>query len=146
MPERRRTLTPLESELRATEDVAPAAPELRTRFERRFRRRRRQPTTLVGALLHGVLRLAVAVAVASGIALLLDDWLHRSAALGFYIVGAALLAVAFGTSTGLGRAATWQAYSYGAETQARRLNLGVAYILAGALVLGIAVAIEAAGG
>jgi hypothetical protein len=146
VPERRRTtLTPLESELRARETVAPATPGLVTRFRRRFRRKRPRPTTLAGAVLHGLVRLGLAVAVASGIALLLDHLLHRSTALGFYIVGAALLAVAFGTSTGLGRAAAWQAYTYGTDTQARRFNLGVAYVVAGAVVIAIAVAIEAAG-
>ena len=144
MPERRRaTLTPLESELRATSDLAPATPGFAARFRRRLRRGRATPTTLPGAVLHGLARLAVAVAVASGIALLVDHWLHRTVALGFYIVGAALLAVAFGTTSGTGRGASWQTVSYGSDERARRLNLGVAYIIAGGLVLAIGVALEA---
>ena len=145
MPERRRsTLTPLESELRAGDGrIAPATPGLVTRIRRRFHLERRRPTTLAGAIVQGLVRLAIAVGLASGIALLADHWLHRSTALGFYIVGAALLAVAFSTSAGMsGRMGGWYLY-HGAEGRERRFNLGVAYIGAGALVIGIAVAIEA---
>jgi hypothetical protein len=85
----------------------------------------------------------LAVAIASGVALLVDHWFHRSLALGFYIVGAALLAVAFSTSAGMSaRMGGWYSY-HGAAGRERRFNLGIAYILAGAVVIGIAVAIEA---
>jgi hypothetical protein len=104
---------------------------------------RRRPTTLFGAILQGLVRLTVAVAVASGVALLVNHWLHRSTALGFYIVGAALLAVAFSTSAGMsGRMGGWYMY-HGAEGRERRLNVGVAYIAAGVVVILTAVAIEA---
>jgi ABC-type Co2+ transport system permease subunit len=80
------------------------------------------------------------------VALLIDHWLDRSPALGFYIVGAALLAVAFTTSTGMsGQMGGWYFYR-GAQEQARRINTGLAYIVAGATVLGIAVAIEVVSG
>jgi hypothetical protein len=138
------TLTPLESELRAIDNqIAPAPPTLATRFQRRFGRRGSGPTTLLGAILHGLLRLAIAVGLASGVALSLDHWFGRSAALGFYIVGAALLAVAFSTSAGMsGRMGGWYMY-HGSEGRERRFNLGIAYIGAGALVIAIGVAIEA---
>jgi formate hydrogenlyase subunit 3/multisubunit Na+/H+ antiporter MnhD subunit len=138
--ERRHSLTPLESELRVRPDVEPGKPTLATRFRRRFHRD--EPTTMAGVLLRAVSHLAVAVALASGIALIVDHFMHRNTAVGFYIVGAALLAVAFGTSTGLGRAAAWT-YGYGPDAPARRLNMGVPYVVAGAFVLAIGVIIEA---
>jgi hypothetical protein len=94
----------------------------------------------------GLSRLAIAVALASGLALLIDHWVHRSSSLGFYIIGAGLMAVAFGSTTGVGRA--WRVVELydGQDSRARRMNLGFAYVLAGAAVIGIAVAIEALGG
>ena len=148
MPERRRaTLTPLESELRATDErVAPAPPTLSTRIQRRFLPHRGRPTTLAGALAQAAIRLGIAVVLASAAALLIDHWLGRSAALGFYIVGAALLAVAFSTSAGMsGRMGGWYMY-HGVEGRERRLNLGIAYIAAGAVVIGVGVLIEALSG
>jgi hypothetical protein len=139
--QRRHSLTPLESELRSRPDVEPGKPTPLTRLRRRFRRE--PPTTIAGVLLRAVTHLALAVAVASGIALVVDHFMHRNAAVGFYIVGAALLAVAFGTSTGLGRAAAWT-YGYGPDAPARRLSMGVPYVVAGAFVLAIGVIIEAA--
>ena len=147
MPERRRSLTPLESELRAQADiVTPAVPSLLTRLRRKYRRGPREAVTLAAVIRRALIRLAVAVAAASGVALLIDHWLHRSPALGFYIVGAALLAVAFTTSTGMsGQMGGWYFYR-GAGEQARRINTGMAYTVAGAIVLGIAVAIEVVSG
>jgi heme/copper-type cytochrome/quinol oxidase subunit 1 len=98
---------------------------------------------LSGAILQGLIRLTISAGIASGIALLVDHFLDRSAALGFYIVGAALLAVAFSTSSGMsGRMGGWYMY-HAVEGRERRFNLGVAYIAAGAVVVGIGVAIEA---
>ena len=95
---------------------------------------------------RSLIRLGIAVAVASGVALLIDHWLHRSRALGFYIVGAALFAVAFSTSVGAsGQMGGWYFYR-GPNEQARRISTGIAYIVAGAVVIGIAVAIEAVSG
>ena len=141
MPERRHSLTPLESELRLRPDVEPGKATVVTRLRRRFQRN--APTTLGGMLVRGLSHLAVGVAVASGIALIVDHFMHRNSALGFYIVGGALLAVAFGTSTGMGRAAAWNYYG-GPDTPGRRLNTGVPYVVAGAIVLAIGVIIEAA--
>jgi MFS family permease len=147
MTEKRRSLTPLESELRAREEsVAPAPPGLVTRLRRRYRQDPRRPATIGGVLMRALMRLGVAVTVASAVALLIDHWLHRSRALGFYIVGAALLAVAFSTSVGAsGQMGGWYFYR-GPQEQARRINTGIAYIVAGALVIGIAVAIEVVSG
>jgi MFS family permease len=147
MPERRHSLTPLESELRAQEHtVAPAAPGLVTRLRRKLRRAPHPPATIGGVLRRALIRLTVAVAMASGVALLIDHWLHRSRALGFYIVGAALLAVAFSTSVGAaGQMGGWYFYR-GPNEQARRVNTGIPYIVAGAAVIGIAVAIEIVSG
>jgi MFS family permease len=144
---RRRSLTPLESELRAPEHpVSPAAPRLVTRLRRGYRREPRGPVTLTAVITRALIRLGIAVALASAVALLIDHWLHRSRALGFYVVGAALLAVAFSTSVGAsGQMGGWYFYR-GPNEQARRINTGIAYIVAGAVVIGIAVAIEAVSG
>ena len=81
--------------------------------------------------------------MASAVALLVDHWLHRATALGFYIIGAALFAVAFSTSAGMsGRMGGWYMY-HSAEGRERRFNLGIAYIGAGAVVIAIGVTIEA---
>jgi hypothetical protein len=115
-------------------------------LRRRFRRKDRTPTTLVGAILRSLLRLTAVAVVASGIALLIDHWLRRSTALGFYIVGAALFIVAFSTSTGAsGRMGGWY-YALDAGGRERRFNLGIAYLAAGAVVVAIGVAVEAFGG
>jgi hypothetical protein len=142
VPERH-SLTPLESELRHRPDVEPGKASLLTRMQRRFRRQ--GPTTFAGVLIRGFSHFAVAVAVASGIALLVDHLMHRKASLGFYIVGGALLAVAFGTSTGVGRAAAWSE-GYEPSGLSRKLNMGVPYVVAGAIVLAIGVLIEAVSG
>jgi hypothetical protein len=135
----RRSLTPLESELRFSEHSLEAGkPTLLDRFRRR--RARKAPTTPAGAIAQGLLRLGIAVGLASGLAGLLDLWLGRAPALGFYIVGAAVLAVAVGTSAGMG--GRFGAY-YLIGGRERRVNLSLAYALAGGVVIAIAVAIEA---
>lgn len=139
MSERRRTsLTPLESELRFPVAVEPDAPSKWERVRRRLRRDRRPPQTLVGAIAEGVVRLGIAVGVASIVAALVDHWWHRSTALGFYIVGGALLAVAVGTSGGTGRRYYTDQYD-----RERRVSTSFSYILAGLVVIAIGVAIEA---
>lgn len=144
MPERRRSLTPFGSELRATEErIAPAAPGMTTRLRRRLRRE--PPKTVAGAFLHGLVRLVVATSIASGIALLVDHWLGRSQALGFYLVGGVLLAVAFSTSSGMaGQMGGWYFFEDAGDRE-HRFNLGIAYIIAGAAVIGLGVLIEALG-
>jgi hypothetical protein len=135
----RRSLTPFESELRFSEDSLEAGrPTLLDRWQRR--RSRKAPTTLRGAIAQGFLRLGVAVGLASGLAGLIDLWLGRGAALGFYVVGAAVLAVAVGTSAGMG--GRFGAY-YLIGDRERRVNLSFAYALAGGIVIAIGVAIEA---
>jgi len=135
---RRRALTPLESELRAQHATAPAQPSFADRLRRR--RARHAPKTLTGAIVLGLVRLTVAALIASGAALLVDHWLHRSSkAVGFYVVGAALLAAAVGMSSGLsGR----RSYG-GAYERERRVSLSFSYILAGLVVIAVGVAIEA---
>src|SRR6266550_863920 len=94
----RRSLTPLESELRI--DPVPLTderPSLLGRFHA-WRARREPPTTRRGVIAHGLLRLTIALGVATGLAFLVDHFKGGNTAVGFYIVGAALLAVAFMTS------------------------------------------------
>jgi hypothetical protein len=94
-PSRRRTLTPLESELRATtrstEPLRQTKPPGPWRRLRRWRAGRRPPRTLAGAIALGLVRLAVGLATGSGLALLLARWMDRPAAIGFYLVGAVIL-------------------------------------------------------
>lgn len=137
MPERRRSLTPLESELRATHRTH--RPHLPSRFERlRRRRERRPPTTLRGAVARGLIRLGLAVGVASGVALLVDHWTGRTTAFGFYVVGAAILAIAFFTSA----ADMGTGYWYRQGEREARVSRSFAYMLAGVLVVGIGVLVE----
>jgi MFS family permease len=139
MSERRRaSLTPLESELRFPDTVQPQAPSAWRRARRRLRRERRPPKTLLGAVAGGILRLGVAVAFAAALALLVDHWWHRTTALGFYIVGGALLAVAMGLSGGTGRR-----YYTDQFDRERRVSTSFSYIAAGLVVIAIGAAIEA---
>jgi MFS family permease len=139
MSERRRaSLTPLESELRFPDTVQPQAPSAWRRTRRRLRRERRPPKTLLGAVAGGILRLGVAVTFAAALALLVDHWWHRTTALGFYIVGGALLAVAMGLSGGTGRR-----YYTDQFDRERRVSTSFSYIAAGLVVIAIGVAIEA---
>jgi hypothetical protein len=137
VPERRRSLTPLESELRA--DVDPASerkPRLVSRLPRP--RKRRPPTTLRGAVARGLLRLAITLAIASGIALLIDHLTGRDTSFGFYIVGAAILAIAFFTSASDMSTGYW----YKQREREQRINWSFAYMLAGALVIAVGVLID----
>jgi hypothetical protein len=139
LSERRRTsLTPLESELRFPESAPPKPPSPWRRARRRFTRERRPPATLQGAIAEGLGRLALATGLASLVALLVDHWLSRQTALGFYIVGGALLAVAVGTSGGTGRR-----YYTNQRDRERRVSTSFSYVLAGLVVIAIGVAIEA---
>jgi hypothetical protein len=140
LPERRRTsLTPLESELRFPESAPTKPPSAWRRARRRLvKRKRRPPTTLRGAIAVGLVRLALATGLASLVALLVDHWLGRQTALGFYVVGGALLAIAVGTSGGTGRR-----YYTTQRDRERRVSTSFSYILAGLVVMAIGVAIEA---
>jgi hypothetical protein len=136
MPERRRSLTPLESELRPSHTPIADKPSVIERLRRR--RERRPPTTLRGAVARGLLRLGIAVGVASGVALAVDHWTGRSTAFGFYVVGAAVLAIAFLTSA----SDLSTPYYYRRGNREQRIRMSFAYMLAGALVVAIGVAIE----
>ena len=136
---RRKSLTPLESELRFPTEVAPARPSTLERIRRPLRRERRPPQTLRRAIAAGVLRLVIALGLASVVALLVDHWMHRQTALGFYIVGGALLGVAVLMSAG----DVGTPYYYGQGERERRVSMSFAYVLAGLVVIAIGVAIEA---
>jgi hypothetical protein len=87
---------------------------------------------------RGMLRLGIAVGAASGVALLIDHFTGRNTAFGFYITGAAVLAIAFFTSAS--DMGTRYYYSRGEREQ--RINWSFAYMLTGALVIAIGVAID----
>ena len=137
-PRRRRTLTPFESELRFDDPLHPATPMRRLRRRRR-RKERQPPTTLRGAIAHAVVRLVLVVAIATGVAVLLDRLADRPAAFGFYVVGAFVLLAGFMLSTGNGGAR----YAYTRGERERRVNLGFSYVLAGVVILAVAVAVDA---
>jgi hypothetical protein len=133
--ERRRSLTPLDSELRRPAEPKIGKPSL---LERLRRRERRPPTTTGGAVARGLLRLAIAVGAACGVALLIDHLVDRTEAFGFYIVGAAILAIAFMTSaSNMGTRGT-----YTRAEREQRVNWSFAYVLAGAIVVAIGVLID----
>jgi hypothetical protein len=107
-------------------------------MRRRLRRERRPPKTLVGSLVAGLVRLGIATGLASLLALFFDRLLGRQTALGFYLAGAAVLAVAVGISGGTGRRYYTDQYD-----RERRVSTSFSYFLAGLAVLAIGVAIEA---
>jgi len=87
----------------------------------------------------GLLRLAISTGVASGLAVLIDRLTGRSAAFGFYILGAFVLAAGVLMSAG----DVGSPYYYRQYDRERRVSLSFSYVLAGAIVIAIAVAIEA---
>lgn len=138
MRERRHSLTPLESELRHQAQTKPDAP---SRFGRYRRREKRPPKTTAEAVVRGLIILGVAVGAASGIGLLVDHFTGRSTAFGFYVVGAAIFAIAFMTSTG-GMGARMSYSDVSRAERERRVNWSFAYGLAGAVVIAIGVLID----
>jgi hypothetical protein len=140
LSDRRRTsLTPLESELRFPDESQPKPPSAWQRTRRRLHRKRRPPKTLLGAIASGLVRLGIAVGLASLGALLVDHWLHRQTALGFYVVGGFVLAAAVLMSAG----DVGTPYYYGQREREHRVRLSVSYVVAGLVVIAIGVAIEA---
>jgi hypothetical protein len=116
----RPSLTPLESELRAT---TATAPRRRRRPFGRLRARYRRlgpPTTRLGALARGVPGLLASFGVGVLLALTLAHWLDRPDPIAFYLVGASLM----GLSAGAAGRTSW--------------------ILGGALVIALGVVLELA--
>ena len=104
----------------------------------RRRREKRPPTTLGAVVLQGLVRLVIAVGTASGVALLIDHWTSRNTAFGFYVVGAAVLAIAFLTSA----APLNTPYYFRQADRERRVSMSFAYMLAGGVVVLIGVLVE----
>jgi hypothetical protein len=139
-PPRRRALTPLESELRFYDQRERAPGRLvRLRSWRRSKRRK-PPTTLRGAIAWGLVRLVIVVGVATGFALLLDHWTGRSAEFGFYVAGALILGAGLTLSEAGLEASD---YYYGQDERERRVSTTFSYALAGLIVFGIAIAVDA---
>jgi hypothetical protein len=139
---RRKTLTPLESELRPEEPQRPSRPPGPvTRLRRRRQRERRPPATLAGAVRRGLGRLAIVIAVASAVALVVARYADRRASFGLYAVGAfVLLAAVLMSSAGTGTR-----FYFSASERERRVRLSLSYVLAGALVVAIAVLMDTLG-
>jgi hypothetical protein len=85
-----------------------------------------------------LVRLLVVVAVATGAAVLLDHLAHRPAAFGFYVVGALVL---FAGSCC--RARTWAPVLHLTRKREQRVRLSFSYVLAGFVILAVAVAVDA---
>ena len=137
-PTRFRNLTPLESELRVTEPLPPPRVTPWGRFRTWRRARRRPPKTLLGAVGRGLLRLAVAGALGTVAALLLARWLDRPTHIGFYIAGAAVLAVAFMSSA----ADTGSPYYRERGDREQRVRASFSYALVGLILVCVAVFLE----
>ena len=135
-PRRRRTLTPFESELRFDDPLHPAAPKRR---RRRRRKGRQPPTTLRGAIAMALVRLFVVVALATGVAVLLDHFADRPAAFGFYVVGAFVLLAGFMLSS----ADMGTRYYISSGEREQRVRMSFSYVLAGFVVMAVAVAVDA---
>ena len=137
-PRRRRTLTPFESELRFDDPFHPTAPKRSRLRRRRHRKGRMPPTTLRGAILHTVVRLVGVVAIATGAAVLLDHLADRPPAFGFYVVGAFILFAGFMLSSAdMGT----RYYSSRGERE-QRVRMSFSYVLAGSLIIAVAVAVD----
>lgn len=135
---RRRTLTPLSGELRA-EQRGPAPRRrglLRSVADRR--RRRQPPRTVAGALAWAAVRLALAVGLAAVAAVVAARWLDRPPEIGFYLVGACILGMAFLLSA----ADVQSIHDDDRAEREYRVRASLVWILVGALVLGIAVVLE----
>jgi hypothetical protein len=140
---RRRSLTPLSGELRAADPWNARTPRRGRLASLRARRRRRPPATLAGAVARGLLRLGVAVAIASAVGVGIATLIDRDVASGLYIAGAGLLAVAFFSS-----AADMESPFYdGYDRQEReyRVNASFLYAAAGFAVVGLGVLAEVLG-
>ena len=90
---------------------------------------------------RGLLRLGIAVGAACGIGLLVDHFAGRGWSFGFYVVGAGLFAIAFLTSASpMGSRVYYSTASRGEREQ--RVSMSFAYMLAGAVLVLIGVAID----
>jgi hypothetical protein len=128
-PRRFRQLTPLESELRVPEPPRRVRVTPWSRF-RTWRARRRPPKTLLGALGLGLLRLAIAGGLGTVLAFLFAYWLDRPTHVGFYLAGAAALAVAFMSSA----ADMGTPYHYDRGEREYRVRASFSYALVGAIL------------
>lgn len=134
-----RKLTPFESELRSEEPRPTTEPKRgpRSRF-RAWRRRRRPPRTLAGAIVVGLIRLGVALSVGVAGAALVVHWAGRSWPVAFYMVGAFLLATAvFFSAADVGRP-----HYYVQAEREYRVRASFSYVLVGALLIVIGVLLE----
>lgn len=137
-----RSLTPLSGELVARDvddEVDRIRRSKRLRLGRLVARPRRQRHWLVS----GGTRLAIAFGIGCGLALLVAAALHRERAIGFYVSGAALLAIGFMLSSADVSSPFYDGYT--ANERHRRLHAGLAYVPVGLLVVGVGVLLEATG-
>jgi hypothetical protein len=141
---RPRRLTPISGELRAEAPYAESSrkPGLRSRYGE-WRRRHRTPKTLRGAIALGLLRLAVALAIGAGIAVLASELLDRSLAVGWYIASCVMLFIAFMTSAAPQNVPYYDSISLGDREV--RVNRSFSYVLVGLVLAGIGVALEITG-
>jgi hypothetical protein len=131
--------TPFESELRATESVSAGT---RSVWQRLLTWRRQKRDRVLqapgGYVILGLARLGVAFAAGAGVAVLVARLFDRSLAIGFYIAGAAVLALAFFLSA----ADEQTPYYYGRDEREYRVSVSLSYGLVGLVLLGFGVVLE----
>lgn len=142
---KRRTLTPLESELRPSgwQYERERETPLR-RLRKRVRGRRPPPATLGAAIARGLLRMAFLVALGAGAAYLIARGLDRSLAVGFYLVGAGMLAVAFFSSAADMGTPDYALTSDRGERE-YRVRGSLSYVLVGLALIAVGTALELTG-
>ena len=138
-PPRRRGLTPLSGEIVTAEEPIDRR-QGRVARVAAWRRRREPPRTFAGALLLAAVRLSLAACVASVVAVVVARQLDRPAQIGFYLVGAGILGLAFLFSAAESDRTWWDAPSR-AERE-YRVSASLVWVLVGAVVLAIGIVLE----
>jgi hypothetical protein len=133
-----RKLTPLESELRNELDGALERTPRRGPWARyrAWRRERRPPRTLAQAIARGVVRLSLLVGAGGALAWLVARWLDRDLAIGLYVVGAAVVAIAVSSSMSTANR-TSPLFDETSDREFREYTMrtSLAYLLVGLLLL-----------
>lgn len=141
---RRKSLTPLESELQPPADWTPPGP-VAEQYKPKVKAEKRAPTTTRGMLLHGLKRFMLfSAAVVGGVAalalliiVLADTSPERTFMLSFMIAGAVL-----GIGGVLGSTGSEAHWYYDVEERQSAFDYSFVYVAFGALLFGLGVLFE----